>query len=331
MNKEYLSDIRQPLFLSYRDNYISFAFSAFDFLNEKGDQFAYYLEGFDKDWNYCGNRHFASYTNLPGGEYTLKLKVQNSEGVWIETTHPIHIHITTPYYRTWWFILLCGLAIFALGYLFYYLKIQRELEAVRLRARLARDLHDDIGSSLSSISIISNMARKKPEHVPEEARRIFTKISETSQRTLDSISDLVWTMDPENDLAEDLFMRMRVYTSETLEAKEISYEFNVTEQTGRIKMDMEKRKNFYLIFKEAINNIAKYSKCTKVIIDVKPNNGNLELKITDNGVGFAEPQAEQTGHGLKNMKQRALQMNGRITITSKPGKGTSIELIFPYT
>ncbi len=118
MNKSYLSDITKPLFLSYRDNYVSFAFSAFDFLNDNEDQFAYYLEGSDKDWTYCGNRHFASYTNLPGGDYTLKLKVQNADGIWIETTHPVHIHIGTPYYKTWWFLLLCAIAIFSLGYLF---------------------------------------------------------------------------------------------------------------------------------------------------------------------------------------------------------------------
>lgn len=331
MNKNYPTDITKPLYLSYRDNYISFTFSAFDFLNEKVDQFAYYLEGFDKDWNYCGNRHFTSYTNLPGGSYTLKLKVQNAEGIWVETIHPIHIHITTPYYKTWWFFLLCGLSIFGLGYLFYYLQIQRELEAERLRTRLARDLHDDVGSSLSSISIISNMATKKQEHGPEEVRRIFTKISETSQKTLDSISDLVWTLNPENDMMEDLFMRMRVYMSEILEAKEILYEFNVTEETGRIKITMDKRKNLYLIFKETINNIAKYSKCTKVLISIKLLDGNIAMEVADNGIGFIVEQAARTGNGLKNMQQRASQMGGTITIKSKPGEGTGLKLVFPYT
>lgn len=331
MNKDYTSDISKPLFLSYKDNYVSFAFSAFDFLNEKGDQFAYYLEGFDKDWNYCGNRHFATYTNLPGGNYTFHLKVQNSAGEWVESAHPVIMNFSTPYYERWFFFLLCSLVIFILGYLFYYAQIQRELEAVRLRARLARDLHDDVGSSLSSISIISNMATKKPEHSPEDVKRIFTKISETSQKTLDSISDLVWTLDPENDLMQDLFMRMRLYASETLEAKEIMYEFNVAQETEFIKMTMDKRKNIYLIFKEALNNIIKYSKCTRVLINVKLVNHNMEFEITDNGIGFEEEHLEHKGNGLKNMKQRASQLNGTLTIESKPGEGTNIKLRFQYT
>jgi two-component sensor histidine kinase len=331
MNKDYTSDISKPLSLSYKDNYVSFAFSAFDFLNEKGDQFAYYLEGFDKDWNYCGNRHFATYTNLPGGNYTFHLKVQNSAGEWVESTHPVIMNFSSPFYKKWWFFLACSLIIFILGYLFYYAQIQRELEAVRLRARLARDLHDDVGSSLSSISIISTMATKKTEHSPEDVKRIFTKISETSQRTLDSISDLVWTLDPENDLMEDLFMRMRLYTSEILEAKEIMYEFNVAQETELVKMTMDKRKNIYLIFKEAINNIVKYSKCTKVLINVKLINHSMEFEIADNGIGFIEGHTEHKGNGLKNMKQRASQLNGTLTIKSKPCEGTNIKLQFQYT
>ncbi len=331
MNKDYISDINKPLSLTYKDNYVSFTFSAFDFLNEKGDRFAYYLEGFDKDWNYCNNRHFATYTNLPGGNYTFHLKAQNSAGEWIESAHPVIMNFSSPYYKKWWFFLLCSLAIFILGYLLYYAQIQSELEAVRLRARLARDLHDDVGSSLSSISIISSMATKKPQHSPEDAKRLFTKISETSQRTLDSISDLVWTLDPENDLMQDLFMRMRLYTSEILEAKEIMYEFNVAQETELVKMTMDKRKNIYLIFKEAINNIVKYSKCTQVLINVKLVNNTMEFEIADNGIGFTEGHTEHKGNGLKNMRQRASQLNGTITIKSKPGEGTDVKLQFRYT
>ncbi len=175
------------------------------------------------------------------------------------------------------------------------------------------------------------MASKKPEHAEGEARKIFTKISETSQKTLDSISDLVWTLNPENDLMEDMFMRMRLYISEILEAKEIPYEFNVSQETERIKMTMDKRKNLYLVFKEAINNIAKYAKCTKVTINVKRDHENLELEIIDNGIGFIVELVERNGNGLRNMRQRASQMNGTVTINSKPGEGTCLKLLFRYT
>jgi signal transduction histidine kinase len=175
------------------------------------------------------------------------------------------------------------------------------------------------------------MASKKAKQTPEEVMRILTKISETSQKTLDSISDIVWTVNPKNDLMEDLFMRMRLHTSEILETQSISYEFNADRETENIKMTMERRKNIYLIFKESVNNIAKYSKCTHVLINAELNNGNVELEITDNGIGFHEGDVADSGNGLKNMKLRASQIKGKISIESKPGEGTTIRLIFPYT
>jgi two-component system sensor histidine kinase UhpB len=109
------------------------------------------------------------------------------------------------------------------------------------------------------------------------------------------------------------------------------YEFNVTQETELVKMTMDKRKNIYLIFKEAINNIVKYSKSTQVLINVKRVDRTIEFEIADNGIGFTEGQGEHKGNGLKNMKQRASQLNGTITIKSKPGEGTKIRLLFQYT
>jgi two-component sensor histidine kinase len=331
MNKEYLSDITQPLFLSYRDNFISFAFSAFDFINEKGDQFAYCLEGFDNDWNYCGNRHFAEYTNLPGGNYTLKLKVQNANGEWIETIHPVILHITTPYWKTWWFFMLCGVAAFALGYQFYYLKMQRKLEAERLRTRLARDLHDDIGSSLSSISMISKMALKNTPDSKEETQFIFNKISESSHKTMESMNDIVWIVNPENDLMDSLLIRMRMYFSELLESKGVKYNFIAAEEVGKVKLDMDQRKNFYLIFKEALNNLTKYSGCTEVMVKILIEGDKILMEIKDNGLGFYPDDVSAKGNGLKNMKERAKMLKGMLTIESKLGQGTTIKLVLPIT
>ncbi len=331
MNKEYLSDITKPVFLSYKDNYVSFTFSAFDFLNEKGDQFAYYLEGLDNDWNYCGNRHYASYTNLSGGDYILKLKVQNAAGEWIETQHPLHLHISTPYWKTWWFVSLCGIAVFSLGYLFYYLRLLRKLEAEKLRTKLARDLHDDIGSSLSSISILSEMAAKNVSPTTEESQFIFNKISESSHKTMESMKDIVWTVNPENDLMDALLTRMRMYCSEMLEPKGIEYDFKVGKDVENIKLPMEHKKNFYLIFKEAINNIAKYAECKKVTIAIWKIDEKMEIKITDDGIGFNPNEPSAKGNGLKNMKERAKLMHGTFTVDTKVGQGTKLTLIFSIT
>ncbi len=329
MNKEYLSDITKPVFLGYKDNYVSFTFSAFDFLNEKGDQFAYYLEGLDNDWNYCGNMHYASYTNLSGGNYILHLKVQNAAGEWVEARHPLYLHIATPYWKTWWFFTLCGLAIFALGYLFYYLKMQRKLEAEKLRKRLARDLHDDIGSSLSSIFMISKMAVKNTSGTKEETQVILNKISESSHKTMESMNDIVWIVNPENDLMDSILTRMHIYFSEMLETSGIKYSFIVAEDVGKIKLGMEERRNFYLIFKEAINNLAKYSRCTEVIVTIVKEENKIKMEIKDNGIGFNLDNLSEKGNGLKNMRERARIIKGSLVIESKVGHGTTIRLILP--
>jgi len=328
MNKEYLEDISKPLYVNYYDNIISFTFSAFDFQNESQDQFAYYLEGFNNDWNYCRDRHFASYTNLPGGDYVLHLKVQDVNGDWTETAHPISIHVTTPYWKTWWFFTFCGLIIFALGSLFYYLRIQREIEAEKLRKRLARDLHDDIGSSLSSIFMISKMAMKNKPPTEEENQFIFNKISESSHKTMESMNDIVWIVNPENDSVELLLTRMRMHYSEIMELKGIEYSFNVTGKIGDVNLYMEQRRNFYLIFKEAVNNLAKYSKCSASSVTISIKGKEIEMNIADNGIGFNTADASTAGNGLKNMKDRAKLLNGKLSIESKEGQGTSIALIF---
>jgi signal transduction histidine kinase len=227
--------------------------------------------------------------------------------------------------------MLCGIAAFALGYLFYYLKMQRKLEAERLRTRLARDLHDDIGSSLSSISILSDMAGKNGPASLEETQLIFNKISESSHKTMESMKDIVWTVNPENDAVESLLTRMRIYCSEILESKGVEYDFKADKDVEDVKLAMEQRRNFYLIFKEAINNVAKYSKCGKVTIAIYKTEDKIGMKITDDGIGFDVAGAMNKGNGLKNMKERAKLMNGNFTIESTMRKGTSTTLVFPLT
>jgi len=209
--------------------------------------------------------------------------------------------------------------------------MQRKLEAERLRTRLARDLHDDIGSSLSSISILSDMAGKNAYTNPEETQVIFNKISESSHKTMESMKDIVWTVNPENDTMDSLLTRMRIYASEILEPLGIDYHFKVGEEVENSKLVMEQRRNFYLIFKEAINNIAKYSGCSKVSITIYKSEEKIKMKVTDNGIGFNTINNANKGNGLKNMNERAHLMHGKFIIESIEGEGTIITLVFPVT
>jgi len=190
-----------------------------------------------------------------------------------------------------------------------------------LRNKIATDLHDDIGSTLSSISIFSQMAQQESK----EAIPLLETIGENSRKMLDAMADIVWTINPENDQFEKIILRMRSFAYELLGAKKIDFEFNADEEVAKMKLSMDVRKNLYLIFKEATNNMVKYSGADKALFNIKGEKNNLTMLIHDNGKGFDTRQST-TGNGLKNMKKRADEMGAQFLIDSKPGDGTTIEL-----
>ncbi len=240
------------------------------------------------------------------------------------------------------------MALAAIGGLFYTIFRYREIQRLRqeqLRLRIARDLHDEVGSTLSSISILSASALRGVEKDLDAAR--FGNIGEKARAALDSISDIVWSVNPENDSMEKALARMSAYAAEMLENVGTELRFEVGEGVDALTLPMEKRKNFYLIFKEAIHNCAKYARASQVEVVIKREDNTLILSIKDDGVGFniqnTEPEMPNMtapnstlktqnsklslgGNGLRNMRSRASAMGGRLEVNSSPGKGTSIML-----
>jgi len=204
---------------------------------------------------------------------------------------------------------------------------RRTIELERMRNTIARDLHDDIGSTLSSINIISQLALKDRK---EDDRQFFQSISDHSSKIMESMSDIVWSINPNNDSMEQVLAKMREFASEILEPKGIAFSFAGIDQVKGVVLSSEKRKNVFLIFKEAINNAAKYSNASEIVITVSDKDGNLCFSISDNGKGF-DPEKVKTGNGLKNMEARAKNLLGVLTRKSNQGEGTQIDLQFPIT
>lgn len=204
-------------------------------------------------------------------------------------------------------------------------RIKRQAELERMRQNIARDLHDDIGSTLSSINIMSKLAMQQTDNNSH-----LQKISTYSSRMMETMSDMVWSINPINDSVEQMMAKMREFAAEMLEPKNIQYTFSHEENLGSIRLDVEKRKSFFLIFKEAINNIAKYSEATQVNIRLLYGNNLLSLQVEDNGKGF-NPDTVTKGNGLKNMAARALAIKSNWKHASEPGKGTSVLLEVPIT
>ena len=194
---------------------------------------------------------------------------------------------------------------------------------------MARDLHDDMGSTLSTINILSTMAKSKLNSDNVKTSEYISKISENSQRMMEAMDDIVWSIKPMNDSMQKIIARMREYATNILEAKDIEVLFNIEEEVNDVKLDMEARRDFFLIFKEAVNNAAKYSKSEKVKISLLINNKQLTLEVIDDGEGFDVAHAD-SGNGLSNMQKRADAMQGRLQITSKKGSGTNVKLAVPF-
>ena len=224
------------------------------------------------------------------------------------------------------FLLLAGAVI-----IFFIDRMQRnrkkQMEAVR--ARISRDLHDDMGSTLQSISVMSEIARmKSTSGSNQESLPFLEKIGSASRDMIDKMTDIVWAVSPQNDNFENIILHMRAFGGELLAGKDIALHFKSDSELNSIILSMEKRKSFFLVYKEALNNAFKYSGAKNVKVEITKTNHTLKLVVEDDGVGFNmnEDRLKTGGNGLKNMNTRAAELNGNFSITSEPGHGTTVSL-----
>jgi signal transduction histidine kinase len=225
---------------------------------------------------------------------------------------------------TWWFYSLLALAVLFAGYAFYRNRLAQALKLQKIRDRIAGDLHDEVGSNLSNIYIFSNVAQHKAN---DETAPLLQKISDYTRQSMDAMNDIVWMINTRNDRFENIMVRMRTLAVESSEACGCTLHLDFDERLNEVKLNMEERKNFYLIYKEAINNIAKYAGCKNIWIDMKLQHQTVTLKIRDDGKGF-DAETGIKGNGMYNMRKRAELLKGNFTVTGKPGKGTILQLDF---
>ena len=317
----------QELTLKYSQNFISFEFSALDFSDPEDNQYAYLLEGLQDQWQIVdAESRIATYTNLSPGTYIFKVKGSNSDGVWSDKFASIKIIILGPVYKSWWFI---SLVIILLALLIYYLstiRIKNQLAIEKLKSKLAADLHDNIGSGLTEISILSEVAASKVKTGEINSGNELSTISDISRQLVDNMSDIVWVVNPKRDSLHDLILRLKDSYSDLLGSLGIYLRTKNLEKLKEVKLPMDFKQNLFLIFKEAINNSVKHSNCNELILEANLRNNILEISLTDNGNGFDE-NIKAKGNGLKNMENRAKLIRGKIKIKSSKNTGTSIRFI----
>lgn len=310
--------------LKSRERYINFTVSALQFNDPEMVRFQYRLAGMEEEWSNSPNGEI-KYTNLPWGHYQLIVRVTNPAGQLGGEKTLAEFIIATPFYYTWWFISSSVAFIALLAFGFYRYRITQLMKLQAIRNKIARDLHDDIGSTLGSISVFSEAAKQLMEQQKSErAKAMLLKIGDTSREMIENMSDIVWSVNPKNDTAKHLVDRMRVFAGDLVASSEIQLHFNTTTQAEDVKLTMEQRKNIFLIFKETVYNSVKYSGCRNLHIDIKRNYQNLTFTITDDGHGFdVNNYISKNGNGLKNMRFRAEEVHARFHIQSSAAGTTT--------
>jgi ligand-binding sensor domain-containing protein/two-component sensor histidine kinase len=301
--------------LRYNQNVFSIHYTALNYIFPERNKYAYRLIGFDNDWIYTKNRSVV-YTNLNPGTYLFEVKASNNDGIWNETGTSIKIIVAAPFWMTWWFYLFVILFVITLFYFFYKVRINKLIAMERLRTKIASDLHDEIGSSLTKISI--NAGLLNYEQNKNEISKRLKNIENTSREVISSMSDIIWSIDARKDKLSELISRMKNTAFDILGDKDIGIEFDINVPQKDIKLPLRFRENIFLIFKEAINNCAKHSNTDKVLVQFIINNNQIKLLISDNGIGMDEIDLNK-GNGLQNMKMRAKAIKGEIHYLNKNG------------
>lgn len=321
-------DETKLIHLNYQQNDISFTFAALSYVHPEKNEFAHRLVGYDEEWIHTdATKRFANYTNLDPGTYTFKVRASNNDGLWNDKGVEVKIIISPPWWKTTWFAMLCFLVGGLILYGIMYYRMEKRREISRIRNKIASDLHDDLGATLSSISIMSELVNLQIKDQAPEVTPLLEKIGSSSRNMIASVNDMVWAINPQNDSFENIVKRMRAFASEILSVKDIAFHFDIDPQLLSSKLKMEYRRHFYLIYKEAVNNIAKYSHAASTFVKIGNQGITLEMTIRDDGMGF-EPAKVKSGNGLINMTQRARAMNAHFSIESIPGKGTTLHLKF---
>ena len=320
------SQISGPV-LSPGQNFIQFDFVGLGFGAGEKLRYQYRLESAADDWSAPAENRSVHYASLSPGRYRFLVRALNAQGLGSAQPAAVSFTVLPPFWMRWWFVLAAGTALAMLLYAAHRYRLGRLLELERVRTRIATDLHDDIGASLSQISILSEVARRRAGDV-DALQKPLAEIAGASRELLASMSDIVWSINPQRDRLRDLLQRMRRFATDGFTARNIEFQFHAPEAELEGKLDPDMRRQVFLIFKESVNNILRHADCTQVEIHFAVEKAGLMLSVRDDGKGFDATQPP-AGNGLASMRQRAASLNGSLEITVDGARGTRVTLRVP--
>lgn len=284
--------------------------------------YQYRLAGIDRGWSAPLNQLTVNYASLPSGTFRFEVRAVDADGQYSPQPAAIDLTVAAPVWRRWWFVTgVPVLMAFALVQIYDY-RLRSLLAVERLRTRIATDLHDDIGASLTQISILSELARRS------YAPQVLADVADIARGVAQDMSDIVWAVNPRHDRFEGLVHRMRRFAGDTLGGAEITLEFEAEKLPPDFAVPLDARRPLHLVFKEAVNNVARHSGATRTAIRLSLEHHRLKLVVEDNGRGF-DPAAVHAGEGLSSIARRLRELGGTAIWESPPGGGTRFTAVVP--
>jgi signal transduction histidine kinase len=333
-----LAEISAPLRVDPGHRKLQFDFTALSFAAPENVRFQYWLEGFDGQWIEGGPERHAIYSRLPAGQYQFRVRASNRSGLWNDDASALAFTVVPFIWQTWWFrmgtlIVFCSATVLAVRYVFFRrlrLRLRAlEQEAVlhKERSRIARDLHDDLGSRLTRLVLLSDLMQDERDAGKTTANA--QQVSSAARQVIKALDETVWAVNPRNDTLAHLIDYIGQFAVEFLRTAGIRCYVDLPARADKRPVSAEIRHNLFLVVKEALNNVVRHAGATEVRLRIESDGSGLTIAIDDNGRGFATGPRQAEEDGLRNMRQRSQEIGAEFDLESRRGEGTRILVRLP--
>ncbi|MCI0706964.1 MAG: histidine kinase [Ignavibacteriae bacterium] len=315
--------------LPFDRNTVTVEYIGVSFRDESLTRYQYRLRGLVADWSPASDQRAVTFAQLQPGSYVFEVRAINNDGIHSLSTAGFPFAISAPWWQQWWFYGLVLSASVLLLYALYRYRVGKLLEVERTRQRIARDLHDEIGGTLSSISHFVQAIGREKKSNGARTSKMLDLIAQGSQEVQEAMSDIIWAIEPSNDTWESFFAKCRRYASDLCESKKMQYHIDIPQHSVDKRMNLEWRKNLWLIYKEMVTNAVKHSRAHKLSVRFEVVHDNVILEVNDDGRGF-NPELPTSRHGIKNIQARANALGASVQLNTSAGHGTRWQLTSPF-
>lgn len=326
------------LTLPYGRNDVRIDLAVLEFTAPEDNRYAYQLEGYDTTWTWRSASQPVEFANLPDGGFRLTVKGVNADGLESAPRELLKITVPLPFWASAWAVVLGSvmLAVLAglLVYIIYRRRVRRrmelaelEMQELRLRTRLAQDLHDDVGSGLAQIAALTRLSSASSAIVTDPGERV-RKVGAISQELMENLRDVVWMNQPGNSDLATVLLRIRSHINDLFDGSDTAVDFRFPEPLPERPISDRFKRHLFLVAKEAAHNAYKYARAGRITVTFTADEGNFHFSLADDGTGTPSPSTGG-GHGLRNMRARAAEIGCTFTFAQRKGVGSVVHLTCP--